>query len=68
MFSGDREAFPKLCSFRNEKLVVSGCVGFPSRDELGVGGGGRRPSPSDGVVLPTPLQNGGAHQSIHMYL
>ncbi len=54
-FFEDREAFPKTCSFRNEKLVVSGCVGFPSRDELGVGGGGgRRSSPSDGTVLLTP--------------
>ena len=55
-FLEDREAFPKTCSFRNEKLGVSGCAAFPSWDELGVGGGGGgRPSPSDGVVLLTLL-------------
>ena len=39
-FLEDREAFPKPCTSRNEKLVLSRCAGFPSRDELGVGGGG----------------------------
>ena len=59
-FFGDREAFPKTCSFRNEKLVVSGCAGFPSRDELGLGGGGgddrRRPT---GWCSPLLLLLGG---------
>ena len=50
----DREAFPKPVQFSQwKKLVVSGCAGFPSRDELGVGGGGAGET-------TVPVRRGGA--------